>query len=301
MSKVLVICGATATGKTALAVNCARVLSGEVISADSQLVYSGLNIGTAKPTYEEMGGIRHHMIDVVDPKESFSVSDYREKALPILEDIISRGKTPIICGGTGFYINSLLFNFSYGNAAADEEIRKKYQIIAERDGACAVYNILKDVDPQTAEKLHENDLKRIIRALEIYEVTGRRKSEQNDKLIPKFEYKAFAIDYPREELYSRIDRRVDEMFANGLVEEVQSLINGGIGENYQCMQAIGYKEVVSGLNSNYLHSTMSDIIKQNTRHYAKRQITFFKKLPNIVWLKPNKATAENIVEIINEK
>ena len=299
MGKVLVICGATATGKTALAVNCARLLSGEIISADSQLVYRGLNIGTAKPTEEEMGGIVHHMIDIVDPRESFSVSDYRERALPILEDILSRGKTPIICGGTGFYINSLLFDFSYGNAAADESIRKKYQELAKREGAGAVYNILKEVDPLAAEKLHENDLKRVIRALEIFETTGKRKSEQDDRPVPKVYYKAFAVDYPREELYARIDSRVDEMFECGLVEEVQQLLNSGIDEKYQSMQAIGYKEVVSGLYSSDLRSTMSDIIKQNTHHYAKRQITFFKKLPNITWLKPQDATAEKIVEILN--
>lgn len=297
MGKVLVICGATATGKTSLAVECARLLGGEIISADSQLVYRGLNIGTAKPTDKERGGIAHYMIDVVDPRESFSVSGYRAAALPILNDILSRGKTPIICGGTGFYINSLLFDLSYGGAAADEGIREKYENIAKRDGVSAVYNILKEVDPETALKLHENDIKRVIRALEIYELTGKRKSEQNDKPVPKFDYKAFAVDFPREELYSRIDGRVDEMFASGLVEEVQRLLDSGIDEKYQCMQAIGYKEVVFGLKSGDLRSTMSDIIKQNTRHYAKRQITFFKKLPNIVLLKPQEATAENIVEI----
>ncbi|MDE7167776.1 MAG: tRNA (adenosine(37)-N6)-dimethylallyltransferase MiaA [Clostridia bacterium] len=298
--KVLVICGATASGKTRLAVDCALKLNTEIISADSQLIYKGLNIGTAKPNKEEMCGVKHHMIDVVEPTESFSVSDYSERALPILEKLLSEGKTPIICGGTGFYINSLLFDLGYGNAAADETVREKYADFLEKNGRAALFDKLKEVDPETAAVLHPNDVKRVIRALEIYEVSGKKKSAQNDNLVPKYDFVAVAINYPREELYERINRRVDEMFNQGLVEEVQSLLQRGIDENCQCMQAIGYKEVVFGLNNNNLRSTMSDIIKQNTRHYAKRQITFFKKMPNLVCVAPEEATAERIAEILNE-
>ena len=298
--KVLVICGATASGKTRLAVDCALKLNTEIISADSQLIYKGLNIGTAKPTKGEMWGVKHHMIDVVEPTESFSVSDFSEMALPILEKLLSEGKTPIICGGTGFYINSLLFDLGYGNAAADEAVREKYADFLKKNGKIALFDKLKEVDPETAAVLHPNDVKRVIRALEIYEVSGKKKSAQNDKLVPKHDFVAVAINYPREELYERINRRVDEMFSQGLVEEVQSLLQCGIDENCQCMQAIGYKEVVFGLNNNNLRCTMSDIIKQNTRHYAKRQITFFKKMPNLVWLAPEDATAERIAEILNE-
>lgn len=299
MSKVLVICGATASGKTSLAVDCAIKLETEVISADSQLIYRGLDIGTAKPNEEEMRGVKHHLINVVEPNESFSVSDYRELAMPALNSLLSQGKTPIICGGTGFYINSLLFDLSYGKVGADSGIREKYAKVLEEEGAEALYERLKSVDRETAEKLHINDTKRIIRALEIYEVSGKKKSEQNDSPIPVLNYKAVAVNYPREELYKRIDRRVDEMFERGLVEEVKDLLNRGIDENCQCMQAIGYKEVVFGLKNGYLDSTMRDIIKQNTRHYAKRQITFFKKLPNIIWLEPENATADKVTEIIN--
>ena len=166
--KVLVICGATASGKTRLAVDCALKLNTEIISADSQLIYKGLNIGTAKPTKEEMRGVKHHMIDVVEPTETFSVSDYSEMALHILEKLISEGKTPIICGGTGFYINSLLFDLGYGNAPADESIRAKYTDFLEKNGKDALFNKLKEVDPETAEVLHPNDTKRVIRALEIF-------------------------------------------------------------------------------------------------------------------------------------
>lgn len=296
--KSLVICGATATGKTALAVECAKKLNSEVISADSQLIYRGLNIGTAKPTVEDMCGVKHHMIDIIDPRETFSVSDYERMASPILDRIVRENKTPIICGGTGFYINSLLFDFSYGNVAASESIRKKYDKILSDKGKEFVFEILKEVDPETASKLHPNDVKRVIRALEIYEGGGKKKSEINDGLRIKREYLAVAIDYPRDLLYERINRRVDMMFETGLVEEVKGLLEQGIDEKCQCMQAIGYKEVISCLNNGDLQSTMCDIIKQNTRRYAKRQITFFKKMPNLIWLKPEEATADNVLELM---
>lgn len=298
--KVLVICGPTASGKTRLAVDCALKFNTEIISADSQLIYKGLTIGTAKPSEEEMRGVKHHMIDVVEPTESFSVSDYSKMALPVLESLHLQGKMPIICGGTGFYINSLLFDFGYGNAAADESIREKYAEFLKKNGKDMLFKRLKEVDPETAEKLHPNDTKRVIRALEIYEVSRNKKSAQTDELTPKYEFLAVAINYPREELYNRIDNRVDEMFNAGLVEEVQRLLKYGVDINCQSMQAIGYKEVVSGLNNGDLRSTMSDIIKKNTRHYAKRQITFFKKMPNLMWLDPKDATAEKVAEILNE-
>lgn len=300
MNKVLVICGATASGKTSLAVECAKKLNTEVISADSQLIYKGLNVGTAKPTAEEMCGVKHHMIDIVEPTESFNVGNYRETALPIMKKLLSENKIPVICGGTGFYINSLLFDFSYGNIEGSEEVRRRYAEFLDQNGKEALFERLKEVDPETAEKLHVNDVKRVIRALEIYELSGKKKSEQNDKMISEYDYLAVAINFKREELYDRINKRVDTMLENGLVEEVEGLLSRGIDEKYQCMQAIGYKEVLAGLINGDLRSTMRDIIKQNTRHYAKRQIVFFKKLPNIVWLEPEQATAEYITELLNE-
>ena len=298
MPKVIVICGATASGKTSLAVSVAKKLNTEVLSADSQLIYKGLNIGTAKPSKEEMQGVKHHLIDVVSAKDGFSVSDYEDAALPILNKLLNVGKNPVICGGTGFYINSLLFNLGYGNVAANEEIRKKYENVLNEKGKEYLFSLLKEVDAETAEKLHYNDVKRVIRALEIFEVSGVKKSQQHDEMIARYDYLAVAIDYLREELYERINRRVDIMFKDGLVEEVKGLLNSGITEKHQCLQAIGYKEVVEGLKNNQNDSTMRDIIKQNTRRYAKRQITFFKKLPNLVWLKPEEATAEKILELL---
>ena len=297
-AQVLVICGATATGKTALAAQCAKLLESAVISADSQLVYKGLDIGTAKPTEDEKLGVPHYMIDVAEPFAEYSVSDFREAALPIAEKLLSDGKIPVICGGTGFYINSLLFDFSYGKVAAAPEVREKYEKLAEEHGKEYVYAILKETDPVAAEKLHPNDLKRVIRALEIFEAGGIKKSEICDGLKPRFDYVAVAIDYPREELYDRINLRVDKMFESGLVEEVRSLLSRGVDENCRCMQAIGYKEVIESLKNGLSQSTMRDIIKQNTRHYAKRQITFFKKLPDLITLSAKEATAENVIEIL---
>lgn len=299
MKKILVISGATASGKTRLAVDCALKLGTEIISADSQLIYKDLNIGTAKPTKDEMHGIKHHLIDIVSPNDNFSVNDYERLASPIVKKLLSENKIPIICGGTGFYINSLLFDFGYGNVAANPEIREKYAKYFDIYGKEALFKKLEEYDPETAKKLHINDTKRIIRALEIYEVSGKKKSEQDDKLIAKYEYVAVAINYPREQLYNRIDLRVDEMFENGLLNEVKDLLKNGINENCQCMQAIGYKEVVLGLKNGISQSTMRDIVKQNTRHYAKRQITFFKKLPNLIWLEPYEATTDKIAEILN--
>lgn len=301
MKKVLVICGATATGKTSLAVECALKLNTEIISADSLLVYKGLNIGTAKPADGEKRGVVHHMIDVVDPQKTFSVGDYRDMALPITENILKRGKTPVICGGTGFYINSLLFKMSYGNAVSVPEVRKKYEDYYAVNGKEVLYALLEKVDPETAEKLHANDIKRVIRALEIYEVSGIKKSAQHDGAEKLYDYVAVAVNFPRELLYERIEKRVDKMFKDGLVDEVKGLLNKGIDGNFQCMQAIGYKEVLENLKNGNSESTMRDIIKKNTRHYAKRQITFFKKLPDIIWLDYDKISAEKITELLNER
>lgn len=294
MAKVLVICGATASGKTALSIACAKAFNGEIISADSLLVYRGLDIGTAKPDLEERQGVPHHMIDVISPKESFSVSDYEEKALPIVESLLSQGKMPIICGGTGFYINSLLYKSQFGNVGADEEIRRRYENIAKEQGKERVYGILKEKDPESAQKLHCNDLKRVIRALEIYDVTGKPKSAQQDLPIPRFDFLSVSIEYPRETLYERINRRVEIMFARGLVEEVQGLLQGGVTEEMQCMQGIGYKEVTEGLRVGATQEEIKELVKKNTRNYAKRQQTFFKRMQNHVFLTPERATVEEI-------
>lgn len=298
MSKVLVVCGATASGKTSLSVACAQKLNGEIISADSLLVYKGLDVGTAKPTLSERAGIPHYLIDVVNATESFSVSDYEVMALPIVERLLNEGKTPIICGGTGFYINSLLFKSQFGGIGANAELRAEYERIAEEKGKEYLHAILTKKDPETAQKLHYNDLKRVIRALEIYDVTGKAKSLQNDGLSPRFDFVAVSIDYPREVLYERIHKRVDEMFAQGLIDEVRGLLQSGVCEDMQCMQGIGYKEVAEGLRIGANVEEMKELIKKNTRNYAKRQQTFFKRMPNHIYLPPERATAEEVSKLL---
>lgn len=300
MAKVLVICGATASGKTALSVACAKKFNGEVISADSMLVYQGMDIGTAKPSAEEREGVPHYMIDVVSPKETFSVSDYEKRALPILERILAEGKTPIICGGTGFYVNSLLYKRQFGNVGASQEIREKYERLAEEKGKEYVHSILREVDEESANKLHFNDVKRVIRALEIYEVTGKAKSLQDDTLTPRFDFVSVSIEYPREVLYERINRRVEIMFEQGLLDEVKDLLLGGVTEDMQSMQGIGYKEVAEGLRIGANLGEIKELIKKNTRNYAKRQQTFFKRMGNHVYLSPQEDNLSVIEQLLNK-
>ena len=297
MKKLLVICGATASGKTALAVECAKRLGGEVVSCDALLVYRGLNIGTAKPTAEEMAGIRHHLIDVAEPTQAFTVHDFERLALAAIDEIAARGKIPVLCGGTGFYLNAVLFRSGYGHVGADESVRARYNAVAAEKGKEYLHALLREVDPESAEKLHPNDVKRVVRALEIFELTGQKKSAQSDGLTPRFAYEAFAVDFPRAALYERIDRRVGQMLDAGLVDEVKGLLAAGVPQDAQCMQGIGYKEVVEGLRNGDLNSTMRDIIQKNTRNYAKRQITFFKKLPNLHWIAPSDTAIEEVIGI----
>lgn len=299
--KTLVVCGATASGKTGFAVDMSERLGGEVVSADCMLVYKGLNIGTAKPTPEEMRGIAHHMIDVAEPSQNYSVSDYEKGAEAVFSSLNARNIPAVVCGGTGFYIQSILFSRGLGGVPADEDIRREYEQIAEERGREYLHAMLREVDEESAEKLHPNDVKRVVRALEIYRLTGVKKSAQNDGFVPKRDYLAVAFDYPRAELYSRIERRMEVMLRQGLVDEVAGLYRSGIDETFQSMQGIGYKEVLLYLKNSISYSTMSDMIKQNTRNYAKRQITFFKKLPNLKWLDPNVDNGKKIAELLYDR
>ena len=298
--RILIICGPTASGKTALAIECAKLLDTEIISADSMYIYKGLSIGTAKPTVDEMSGIRHHLIDVVEPTENFSVSDYKSLASPIIDSLIEKNKIPIICGGTGFYINSILYDLSYGNGSANIEIREKYKELAKTHGNQYVYEHLKSVDPESADKLHFNDLKRVIRALEIY-YNGEKKSKIKDDFLPKYDYRAYSINHDRKVLYDRINRRVDKMISDGLLDEIKGLISDGVTKSSQCMQAIGYKEIIEYLEGNISLEQAIELIKLNSRHYAKRQLTFFKKY-DLIQLEPSdvKILAKNIVDGIDK-
>ncbi len=290
--QILIICGPTGSGKSGLALKLAKILDTEIISADSLAIYKDLDIGTAKPTKEELAQVTHRLIDVVSPFDSFSVSDYEKLALPHIDRLLLNGKIPIICGGTGFYINSVLYKMSYGNTTENLEIREKFEELSKTKGVDYVWEELNKVDPESAKKLHKNDLVRVIRALEIFYTTGKKKSEQNDKEIPRYKYTAVMIDMDREVLYDRINRRVDIMIENGLISEVKSLINKGITKENQCMQGIGYKEVYDAIVSNDFNG-LEDLLKLNSRHYAKRQITFFKRLAGLNYLS---GTTDELVE-----
>lgn len=296
--KVVVVLGPTASGKSSLAIEIALKFGGEIISADSVSVYKELDIGSAKPSPDEMKGVPHHLINVVSPKSSFSVGDYEEHALPVVYDILKRGKLPVICGGTGFYINSILYKMSYGLSKGNPEIRRKYENMARDCGKEAVYAVLNEKDPETAEKLHPNDMVRVIRALEIFESTGVKKSDIKDELTPRFDFIALFPSMPREILYERINARVDAMLDKGLENEVKNLIAGGVTLSDQCMQGIGYKETADAITGG--KEVSAELIKMNTRRYAKRQITFFKRFRNLKYIDTTQSDfLEKIFKIVD--
>jgi len=286
--KVLVVVGPTASGKTALGVALAKKLDGEIISADSMQIYKYMNIGTAKVTLEEMQGVPHHLVDCVSPDEEFSVAKYKTTALVAIEVILSKGKLPIIIGGTGLYINSLSLPWDFQKKDSDEIIRWRLTAEAEVLGKEALYERLKSVDPVTAEIVHPNNLNRIIRALEIYELTGKPKSyfdEETKKQDVPYEYIILGLDWDRETLYHRINRRVDLMIEEGLVDETKMLIERGYDWNLTALKAIGYKELRPYLEGETSLAEAVTILKRDSRHYAKRQMTWFRKDERIRWLK----------------
>ncbi len=287
-SKIVVIVGPTASGKTAMGVALAKKLNGEVVSADSMQIYKHMNIGTAKVTSEEMQGVPHHLIDCVPPDEEFSVAKYKAAALEAIEEILSKGKLPIIIGGTGLYINSLSLPWDFQKKDSDETIRWRLTAEAEVLGNDALYERLKLVDPATAEIVHPNNLNRIIRALEIYELTGKPKShfdEESRKQEVPYDYIMIGLDWDRETLYNRINHRVDRMIEEGLIEETKMLIERGYDWNLTSLKAIGYKELKPYLEGESTLAEVVSILKRDSRHYAKRQMTWFRKDERIQWLK----------------
>jgi len=296
-TKIVIIAGPTAVGKTALSVDLAKKFNGEIISADSIQIYKGLDIGSAKVTNEEKQGVKHYMLDVVSPYDNFSVGDYVQAVKPIIADIASRGKLPIIVGGTGLYISSLLFDIG-ATGGQDPKNRKKLSEIAKTEGADKLYSMLQEIDPESAEKIHKNQMVRIIRALEIYHLTGKKKSQTKNSTESNYNYLLIGLNDDRELLYDRINKRVDVMLKNGLIEEVKGLISKNITLENQCMQAIGYKETYAYVKGEISKDTFIEKLKQNSRNYAKRQITWFKKVPNIVWKKYSQK--EEIFNLVGE-
>ena len=287
MNNIICIAGPTASGKTALAVVLAKELNGEVISCDSMQVYRHMNIGTAKPTREEMDGIVHHMIDVADPDEDFSVSRYCQMAAPILDNVIARGKTAIIAGGTGLYMDSLIRGNDFAPFPSTG-VREKLEAQADKEGMEAMLALLEDIDPESAQRLHLKDRKRIIRALEVYYETGSTITAHNlaTQAFPsRYDPLWLGLDFARREtLYERINQRVTEMLEQGLVEEIRTLLDMGIPPTATAMQAIGYKEFVDALAGNCSIEAAADQVRQASRHYAKRQLTWFRRNQKIHWL-----------------
>ena len=291
MNNIICIAGPTASGKTALAVELAKVTNGEVVSCDSMQIYKRMDIGTAKPTQEEMQGIPHHMLCVAEPDEDFSVSRYCEMATPIVDDILTRGKTAIIAGGTGLYMDALIRGNSFAPYPSTGR-RQELEALAEHEGIEAVLTQLSQVDPESAARLHPSDRKRIIRAMEVYLETGKTITEHNRQtqaVPPRYTPTWFGLeDTERAQLYARIDRRVDIMLEKGLIAEIQSLLDEGIPEKCTAMQAIGYKEFIDALAGRCSIDEAADRVRQASRHYAKRQLTWFRRNPSVHWLRREK-------------
>lgn len=299
---LLVVIGPTASGKSALALRLAEELNGEILSGDSMQVYRGMDIGTAKPTAEEMDGIPHHMIDVADPEEDFSVARYVEMASACVDDILSRGKLPIVAGGTGLYVDSLLSGRTFAAFSPDSSLRKELEAeLAERGGE-AMLSELSQVDPEAAARLHPNDHKRIVRALEVYRSTGKTISEHNREtraLPPRYEALTIGLNFQdRADLWARIDQRVDQMAAAGLEREVRELLSSGLSPRCTAMQAIGYKEFVAAVEGDMTWREAEELVKLRSRQYAKRQLSWFRRNPKAHWIEVDRQG--NISSIIRD-
>ncbi|CUS98209.1 tRNA (adenosine(37)-N6)-dimethylallyltransferase MiaA [Candidatus Chrysopegis kryptomonas] len=303
--KALAIVGPTASGKTKLSLIVAEKINGEIISADSRQIYRYMDIGTAKPTLEERQKVKHYFIDELDPNEEFNAGIFGEKGREIIEDIFSRGKIPIIVGGSGLYVKSLIDGFFEG-PGADWELREMLYRKASQLGKEAIYEELKKVDPVSAEKIHPNNLKRIIRALEVYYITGKPISQMQKEIKPEINFKTIQIglNWDRKKLYKRIEERVDKMIKDGLIEEVKKLRELGFDKNLNSLQTVGYKEVFDYLDGLISYEQMIYLIKRNSRRYAKRQLTWFRQDKRIIWLDVDESTdfeklADKVIEIFN--
>lgn len=283
---LVVIIGPTAAGKTAVSVQCAQALDGEIVSGDSMQVYRGMDIGTAKITPHEKQNIPHHMIDIINPNEEFSVADFQQRAQSCIDNILTRGKLPILVGGTGLYIQAIVDNLDFTEIEIDWDFRNHLKVLAREKGNAYLHQQLKNVDPQAALKIHPNDLRRMIRALEVFEKTGKPISEfqKASKQIPSpYSPIMIGISMEREVLYDRINERVEKMFEMGLEEEVKKMLRKGYDSSLIAMQGLGYKEVIPYLQGQYDLEEVKRVLKRDTRHFAKRQLTWFKRDERITW------------------
>ena len=299
--KVIVICGPTASGKTALSIELAKEINGEIISSDSMQIYKDMDIGTAKPTKQEMQETKHYLLDFVEPDQRYSVAQFKKDAEKAIEEILAKNKVPIIVGGTGLYVDSLIYGIEYQEIELDKKYREELEEKAQKEGLETLYEQAQKIDPQAMEKISANDKKRILRILEIYHSTGKTKTQQeieSRKNEVKYDYKVFALNMEREKLYERINKRVDIMIEQGLIQEVENLCSK-YTEFPTAMQGLGYKEVVEYLQGKISEQEMIEKIKMETRRYAKRQLTWFRKNKQTIWLDATKGK-ENVEIILKE-
>ncbi|MBQ2778075.1 MAG: tRNA (adenosine(37)-N6)-dimethylallyltransferase MiaA [Peptococcaceae bacterium] len=299
---LVILVGPTAVGKTAASIGLAKALNGEIISGDSMQIFKGLDIGTAKISQSEMDGVVHHLIDIKEPWESFSAAEFKRLADEAIADIHSRGKLPIIVGGTGFYINSVLYEYHFGEAETDEAYRAQLQQYLELHGNEALWQLLLEKDPVSAERLHSNDTKRVMRALEVLHVTGISASERQntvDRQTMRYDAVYIALNLPREILYQRINHRVEQMMAEGLEQEVRNALAQGVPQDALSMTSLGYRQMIQYFNGEISLERAVELIQRDTRHFAKRQLTWFRHDPNIQWVdKDGKTDAQIQQELL---
>ncbi|MCI5586708.1 MAG: tRNA (adenosine(37)-N6)-dimethylallyltransferase MiaA [Lachnospiraceae bacterium] len=298
---LIILTGPTAVGKTELSIGLAKAIDGEIISADSMQVYKGMDIGTAKISKQQMKGVKHWLIDELSPKEEFNVNVFKKKCDAYMEDIYSRGKIPILVGGTGFYIQAVLYDIDFEETDADNSYRNKLQNFAEIHGAEALHDELKKIDPESAKAIHPNNVKRVIRAIEYFEQTGEQISKHNERERNKespYSFRYYVLSLPRDILYERINKRVDIMRDMGLEDEVKRLLSEGCTKDMVSMQGLGYKEIIDALEGNITIDEAFEKIKKETRHFAKRQFTWFKREKNVTWLDKEKFDESELLDYI---
>lgn len=302
--KVLAIVGPTAAGKTELSLKVAKKLNGEIISADSMQIYQDMDIGTAKASKEVQEKIKHHQLDIITPEKDYSVADYQKDVDPIIQNIFSKNKLPMLVGGTGLYINAVLEGFTLPDMEVDQKLRDKLHKQAEEKGTEFVHNKLKEIDPKLAKKLHPNDIRRVIRGIEIYKQTGHTKTyykKKQKERPPRYNSIKIGLTRNRQELYDRINKRVDQMIEQGLVNEAKYIYNNyNLKDDSTASQAIGYKEIFAYLNDEYSLEEAIRLIKRNSRHYAKRQLTFFKRDKSIKWFNLSDINKNELFNKVND-
>ncbi len=297
MNNLIILSGPTGVGKTEISIDLAKKVNGEIISCDSMQIYKLMDIGSAKITNEESKGVPHHLIDIVSPDESFNVSDYKELAEAKIEYIEANGKLPILVGGTGLYINSLLYDFNFNDSDVDDSYRAYLNALLHREGRDFIHSMLEKVDPLSYKKLNPNDFKRVTRALEVFYNHNKTVHELKKSSKPKYNYIYFVLNVSREKLYEQINARVDNMLHKGLLEEVIKLKEMGYNTSYQSMQGIGYKELLNYLEGKINYTEAVELIKKGSRNYAKRQLTWFRRQPDAIWIdKDNFQAQEEIVD-----